>query len=76
MVDRQALIDELSQYGIVNYCDSHLDIYYLIVVDNWLSDIVTFDAIADKYVLTDYPYQTVITFVDGTIKTQYNNGYL
>lgn len=72
MVDRQALITDLEQHGTIVYCDSHMDIYYLIVVDNWNSDIATFDSIADHYVLDDYPFQSVITFVDGVIKTQYN----
>jgi hypothetical protein len=71
-VDRAALVQELETHGTVVFCDDHMGLYYLIVMENWDSDIATFDAIADPYVLPDYPDQDVITLVDGVIKTQYN----
>lgn len=71
-VDRQALVNELEQHGVVVFCDNHLDVYYLIVMENWDSDIPTFDAIADKYVLQDFPNQGIITLENGVLKTQYN----
>jgi len=72
MVDRQALMDALEQHGTVVFCDDYQGLYYLIVMDNWDSDIPTFDSIADPFVLPDYPDQGIITLVDGVIKTQYN----
>jgi len=71
-VDRQALVNELEQHGTVVFCDSHLDMYYLIVMENWDTDIPTFDSIADKYVLQDFPNQGIITLENGVLKTQYN----
>lgn len=71
-VDRTALIAALEPHGTVVFCDDHQGLYYLIVVENWDSDIPTFDVIADPFVLPDYPDQGIITLVDGVIKTQYN----
>lgn len=71
-VDRQALVNELEQHGTVVFCDDHQGLYYLIVVENWDSDIPTFNGIANPFVLPDYPDQEIITLVDGVIKTQYN----
>lgn len=71
-VDRQALVNELEQHGTVVFCDAHLDMYYLIVMEDWDSDIPTFDTIADKYVLQDFPNQEIITLQDNILKTQYN----
>ena len=71
-VDTQALRTALEPHGTIVFCDNHLDMYYLIVMENWDSDIPTFDAIADPYVLPDFPNQDIITLVDGVLKTQYN----
>ena len=71
-IDRTALIQALEQHGTVVFCDNHLDMYYLIVMNNWDLDIVGFNAIADSYILPEYPEQVVISLVDGILKTQYN----
>lgn len=71
-VDRAALVAALETHGTVVFCDDQQGIYYLIVMENWDSDIPTFDSIADPFVLPDYPNQDVITLVDGVVKTQYN----
>jgi len=71
MVDRQALIQALEPYGDIVFCDDHQGHYYLIVMENWDSDIPTFNSIADPFVLPDYPNQEIITLVDGVIKTLY-----
>jgi len=71
-VDTQALRTALEPHGTVVFCDDHQGLYYLIVMENWDSDEATFDAIADPYVLPDYPNQDIITLVDGVLKTQYN----
>ena len=71
-VDTAALIAALEPHGTVVFCDDQQGLYYLIVMDNWDSDISTFDSIADPYVLPDYPNQDIITLVDGVLKTQYN----
>lgn len=73
MVDTAALRTALEPHGTVVFCDNHQGLYYLIVMENWDSDIATFDAIADPYVLPTYPNQDVITLVGGVIKTQYNS---
>ena len=71
-VDRAALVAALETHGTVVFCDNYQDLYYLIVMNDWDSDIPTFDSIADPFVLPDYPDQGIITLVDGVIKTQYN----
>lgn len=71
-VDRAALVAALEVHGTVVFCDDQQGLYYLIVMENWDSDILTFDSIADPFVLPDYPDQGIITLVDGTLKTQYN----
>ena len=72
MVDTPALIQALEPHGTVVFCDDHQGLYYLIVMENWDSDIATFDSIADPFVLPYYPNQEIISLVDGVIKTQYN----
>lgn len=71
-VDRTALIAALEPHGTVVFCDDNQGLYYLIVMENWDSDVPTFDSIADPFVLPDYPNQTIITLVEGLLKTQYN----
>ena len=71
-VDTAALVAALEPHGTVVFCDDYQGLYYLIVMENWDSDIATFDGIADPFVLPDYPNQDIITLVDGTLKTQYN----
>ena len=72
MVDTPALIQALEPHGTVVFCDDQQGLYYLIVMENWDSDIPTFDSIADQFVLPYYPNQEIISLVDGVIKTQYN----
>ena len=71
-VDRTALIAALEPHGTVVFCDDNQGLYYLIVMENWDSDVPTFDSIADPFVLPNYPNQTIITLVEGLLKTQYN----
>lgn len=71
-VDTKALSNALSQYGSVQFCNDHENIYYLVVVDDWVQDLHTFNTIADYYILNTYPIRTSLTFVEGTIKAQYN----
>lgn len=71
-VDTQALRTALEPHGTIIFCDDHQGLYYLIVMENWDSDIFTFDSIVDPYVLPYFPNQEVVTLVNQVIKTQYN----
>jgi len=73
MVDRQALIEELEQYGNVVFCDQNNEISYLVVMSDWTSDQVTFEAIANIYIVSDFPYLSNFTLVNGVLKAQYNS---
>jgi hypothetical protein len=73
MVDRQALIEELEQYGNVVFCDQNNEISYLVVMSDWTSDAATFESIANIYIVPDFPYLYNFTLQDGTIKAQYNS---
>jgi len=73
-VNRDALVLALEQYGIVEYCDSHLDLYYIVVMSSWYEDENTFFDIANQYIIDDYPLLTNFTLVDGVLKAQYNKG--
>ena len=55
-VDRNALIQELEQYGNVVFCDINNIISYVVVMSDWTSDEATFEAIANIYIIPDYPY--------------------
>jgi hypothetical protein len=72
MVDTAALINDLSAHGTVIYCEPHETLYYLIVVDNWDSDIPTFNTIANTYLSVDYPNQVIVTLDNQLIKSQFN----
>lgn len=72
-VDRDALIQELEQYGNVLFCDINNIISYVVVMSDWNSDEDTFKAIANIYIIPDYPYLYSFTLQDGTIKAQYNS---
>jgi hypothetical protein len=72
MVDRQALVEELEQHGNVVFCDENTDISYLVVMSDWTADEATFEAIANIYIVPDFPQISVLTLVDGVLKAQFN----
>jgi len=72
-VDRDALIQELEQYGNVVFCDINNTISYVVVMSDWTSDAATFESIANIYIVPDFPYLYNFTLQDGTIKAQYNS---
>ena len=72
-VDRNALLQELEQYGNVVFCDQNNEISYLVVMSDWTSDAATFESIANIYIVPDFPYLYNFTLQDGTIKAQYNS---
>lgn len=72
MVDRQALIEELEQHGNVVFCDQNNERTYLVVMSDWNSDEATFEAIANIYIVPDFPEMSVLTLVDGVLKSQFN----
>ena len=73
MVDRQALIEELEQYGNVVFCDQNNELCYLVVMSDWNSDEATFEAIANIYIVPDFSILSNITLVNGVLKAQYNS---
>ena len=73
MVDRQALIEELEQHGNVVFCDQNNELCYLVVMSDWNSDEATFEAIANIYIVPDFPEMSVLTLVDGVLKSQFNS---
>jgi hypothetical protein len=72
-VDRNALVQELEQYGNVVFCDINNTISYVVVMSDWTSDAATFESIANIYIVPDFPYLYNFTLQDGTIKAQYNS---
>jgi hypothetical protein len=72
MVDRQALIEELEQYGNVVFCDQNNEISYLVVMSDWTENEATFEAIANIYIVPYFPYLSNLTLVNGVLKAQYN----
>jgi hypothetical protein len=72
-VDRNALVQELEQYGNVVFCDQNNEISYLVVMSDWTSGAATFESIANIYIVPDFPYLYNFTLQDGTIKAQYNS---
>jgi hypothetical protein len=72
MIDRQALVDELSIFGDVIFCDINDAISYVIVINNWTSDEAQFLSITDTYVVPFYPFLYNFTLDNGVIKCQYN----
>jgi hypothetical protein len=73
MVDRQALIEELEQYGNVVFCDQNNEISYLFVMSDWTENEATFESIANIYIVPDFPYLSNLTLVNGVLKAQYNS---
>jgi len=73
MVDRQALIEELEQYGNVVFCDQNNEISYLVVMSDWTENEATFESIANIYIVPDFPYLSNFTLVNGVLKAQYNS---
>ena len=72
-VDTQALRTALEPFGTIVFCDNHNELYYLVVMSDWTSDQATFEAIANIYIVPDYPYLYNFTLQDGTLKAQYNS---
>jgi hypothetical protein len=73
MVDRQALIEELEQYGNVVFCDQNNEISYLVVMSDWTENEATFEAIANIYIVPNFPYLSNLTLVNSVLKAQYNS---
>lgn len=57
MVDKVNLELELQKYGTILFCGANNPISWVIVVDNWSSDLNMFNNILSTYVLQEYPYQ-------------------
>jgi uncharacterized protein YuzB (UPF0349 family) len=72
MVDREALVVDLENFGNVVFCDQNTDISYLVVMSDWTENEATFEAIANIYIVTDFPQMFVLTLVDGVLKAQFN----
>jgi len=72
MVDRQALVEELEQHGNVVFCDENSELSYIVVMSDWTADEATFEAIANIYIIPDFPEMSVLTLVDGVLKAQFN----
>jgi hypothetical protein len=72
-VDRAALVAALEPHGTVVFCDINNIISYVVVMSDWTSDEATFEAIANIYIIPDYPYLYNFTLQDGTLKAQYNS---
>ena len=73
MVDRQALIEELEQYGNVVFCDQNNELCYLVVMSDWTSDEATFESIANIYIVPDFSFLSNLTLFNGVLKAQYNS---
>jgi len=72
MVDREALVVDLENFGNVVFCDQNTDISYLVVMSDWTENEATFEAIANIYIIPDFPQMFVLTLVDGVLKAQFN----
>ncbi|MCP4761459.1 MAG: hypothetical protein GY870_06730 [archaeon] len=70
MINREALVNDLTQYGTVVFCDVNSDVSYVIIMDNWTGTIEDFNTILDTYVVTEYPNNITRTLVDGILKSQ------
>jgi hypothetical protein len=73
MVDREALITDLENFGNVVFCDQNNEISYLVVMSDWTENEATFEAIANIYIVPDFPYLSNLTLVNGVLKAQYNS---
>ena len=62
---------ELEQFGTIEYLGINNERSFIIVT-TWNATEQEFITIADKYVKPDYPILENITFIDGTIKAEYN----
>ena len=72
VVDTQALITELEQYGTVEFCDINNERSYVIVVNNYNSDESTFLNLVNTYIIQDYPNQIALTIADGVLKSEFD----
>ena len=73
MVERQALIEALEQYGNVVFCDQNNEFSYLVVMSDWTSDEAIFESIANIYIVPDFPFLSNLTLFNGVLKAQYNS---
>jgi|TARA_R100000084_G_C4632663_1_gene139224 hypothetical protein len=71
-VDRNQLVTSLQQHGTVVFCDINNDHSYVVVMNNWDTNIEVFQDIVNVYVIPYYPYEITLTLVEGTIKSQFN----
>ena len=72
MVDRQALIEDLEQYGNVVFCDQNNELCYVVVMSDFSSDQSTFESIGTAFIVPSFPYLTAFTLIDGLLKAQYS----
>lgn len=72
MVDRKALVEELELHGNVVFCDENNEKSYVVVMSDWNSDEATFEAIANIYIISDFPFLSNISLVNKILKAQYN----
>lgn len=70
MVDKVNLDLELQKYGTILFCDVNNPISWVIVMDNWSSDMTIFEDIISKYVVQEYPYRVVLIKEDDIIKSE------
>jgi hypothetical protein len=73
MVDREALITDLENFGNVVFCDQNNEISYLVVMSDWTENEATFEAIANIYIVPYFSYLSNLTLVNGVLKAQYNS---
>jgi len=72
-VDITGLETALSPYGTVEACMVNNSTCFIVVVSGVTTDMATLKSICDSYLLIDYPYEEVMTLVDGVFKTEYDN---
>jgi len=72
-VDRNALVEELEQFGNVVFCDQNTEISYLVVMSDWTENEATFEAIANIYIVPFFPYLYKLSLIDGVLKAQFNS---
>lgn len=72
MIDRDNLIIELQQWGIVEFCDVNNEDSWIVVMTDVTTDLEIIKSITDNFLLNDYPFQETMTLIDGVLKTEYN----
>lgn len=72
MVDKEALVEALVPFGNVVFCDSKDELFFIVVMGDWISDLITFEDIANYYIVPFFPYFGNLSLENGILKSQYN----